>query len=208
VKLPAARRRRPNRSLPGPGKDPALFEAPRPRSLWCLDLRAVDSAWSQRPLEELRYLGRGGRLGALFAEMDMDPRYPLARNVQRMAPQRILRLFDALCEEMAESVLHDVPESVWRPLLPLLCPQGNALSPYPKEADDAEVTSEGLLLLAEGRLHAETAVLLVSRAASPPKAGSDSLTVDPSLWAYMMQHLLPMLDAVRDRSRALLMDAS
>ncbi len=202
MKLPAARRRRPTRPLP-----PAAASL-GPRSLWCLDLRAVESSWSQRPLEELRYLGRGGRLGALFSEMDMDPRYPLSRNAQLLAPVRIQRLFDALCEEMAESVLHDVPAAVWRPLLPLLCPQGSAQSPYPKEADDAAAATEGLLLLAEGRLHAETAVLQVSRAVSPPRESSDDPPVDPSLWSYVMGHLLPMLDAVRDRSRALLMGAS
>lgn len=204
MKLPAARRRRPSRPLPASGGASSLGL----RSLWCLDLRAVESAWNQRPLEELRYLGRGGRLGALFAAMDMDPRYPLSRNVQLLLPVRIQRLFDALCEEMAESVLHDVPPSVWRPLLPLLCPQGTALSPYPKEADEGEVATEGLLLLAEGKLHAETAVLQVSRAVSPPREGSDAAPVDPSLWSYVMGHLLPMLDAVRDRSRALLMDAT
>lgn len=202
MKLPAARRRRPNRPLPTGAS--SLGQ----RSLWCLDLRAVESAWSQRPLEELRYLGRGGRLGALFAAMDMDPRYPLARNVLLLAPVRIQRLFDALCEEMAETVLHDVPASVWRPLLPLLCPQGSAQSPYPKEADDAAAATEGLLLLAEGRLHAETAVLQVSRAVSPPRENSDAAPVDSALWSYVMGHLLPMLDAVRDRSRALLMDAN
>lgn len=202
MKLPAARRRRPTRPLP------TAAASLGPRSLWCLDLRAVESSWSQRSLEELRYLGRGGRLGALFSEMDMDPRYPLSRNAQLLAPVRIQRLFDALCEEMAESVLHDVPAAVWRPLLPLLCPQGSAQSPYPKEADDAAAATEGLLLLAEGRLHAETAVLQVSRAVSPPRESSDDPQVDPSLWSYVMGHLLPMLDAVRDRSRALLMDAS
>ena len=89
-----------------------------------------------------------------------------------------------------------------------MCPQGSAQSPYPKEADDAAAATEGLLLLAEGRLHAETAVLQVSRAVSPPRESSDDPPVDASLWSYVMGHLLPMLDAVRDRSRALLMDAS
>jgi hypothetical protein len=171
----------------------------------CLDLRAVDTAWVQRPIEELRYLGRGGRLGALFAEMDMDPRYPLSRNIQRLLPLRIQGIFEALCEEMAESAISDVPESVWRPLLPLLCPQGVGQSPYPKEVEGLEANTEGLVLLAEGRLHAETATLLCSRAVSPP-TNNEAGPTDPVLWSYVMQLLLPMLDAVRDRSRALLME--
>lgn len=204
MKLQSARRRRPDRPLPSQAS--AAAGTLGPRTLLCLDLRAVDSAWTQRPIEELRYLGRGGRLGALFSQMDIDPRYPLSRNIAQLLPVRIARLFEALCEEMAESSLPDVPEPVWRLLLPLICPQGNAQSPYPKEAD-VPSGQEGLLLLAEGRLHAETATLLVSRAVNPPVQKDDAPAIDPSLWSYVMQHLLPMLDAVRDRSRALLMEA-
>jgi hypothetical protein len=144
----------------------------------------------------------------MFAEMDMDPRYPLSRNIQRMPPSRIQRLFEALCEEMAESVLPDVPEPVWRGLLPLVCPQGTALSPYPKEAE-AEAKTECLVLLAEGRLHAETAVLLCSRALSPPLCeAKDATAIDPILWSFVMRQLMPMLESVRDRSRALLMESA
>lgn len=159
-------------------------------------------------MQELRNLGVGGRLGALFAEMDLDPRHPLSRNIHQLMPARIQRLYDALCEELAESAIYDVPEPVWRTLLPLLCPHGVAQSPYPKEAETADDgQKEGLVLLAEGRLHAETAALLCSRAVTPPLGGSDSDPIDPVLWSYVMQHLLPMIDAVRDRSRALVMEA-
>ena len=206
MKLQSSRRRRPDRPLPAAKEKGEALTPLGPRTLLCLDLRAVDSAWTQRPIEELRYLGRGGRLGALFAEMDIDPRYPLSRHTNQLMPQRIARLFEALCEEMAEASLPDVPESVWRLLLPLICPHGSAQSPYPKEAE-VEAGREGLLLLAEGRLHAETATLLVSRAVNPPPREGDGPAIDPALWSYVMQHLLPMLDAVRDRSRALLMEA-
>jgi hypothetical protein len=203
MKLPHSRRRRPTRQLPGRGAGEAADRGPR--SLYCIDLRAVDSAWSQRPLEELRHLGRGGRLGSLFAEMDMDPRHPLSRNVQRLSPLRIARLFDALCEELAESVLYDLPGPVWQPLLALLCPEGSGQSPYPKEADAADKASEGLVMIAEGRIDAETASVLCSRAVSPPPSSGQS-TIDPLLWSYVIQQLLPMLDAVRDRNRSLLLD--
>ena len=70
----------------------------------------------------------------------------------------------------------------------------------------------GVTLPAAGDLivvefHAETAALLCSRAVTPPQSGSDAAPIDPVLWSYVMQHLLPMIDAVRDRSRALLMEA-
>ncbi len=204
MKPPAVRKRRLESPLS------ALLSGPvgtaGPRTIWGLDLRAVDNTWTQRSLEELRDLGRGGRLGVLFAEMDMDPRYPLSHNSQRLLPARIARLFDALCEEMAESVLYDVPESIWRPLLPLLCPNGRVHSPYPKEVDSSDSQREGLLLLAEGRLNAETAVLLSNYAITPPPVPPSEAAIDSALWAYVMQQLLPMLDAVRDRSHAVLIE--
>lgn len=201
------RRRRPERPLPTAKAQPVGSQGPR--SLWCVDLRSVESTWAQRPVEELRPMGRGGRLSALFAEMDLDPRYSLQRNTRALGTARIQRLFEALCEELAEGVLYDLPECVWRPLLPLICPhaspQGGALSPYPKEAEGLDGEGETLIILAEGRLHAETATLLLSRSLTPPQTDSGS-TVDPRLWSFAMQQLLPMLDAVRDRSRALLME--
>lgn len=207
TRSPLVRRRRPERSLPTAlGKAPGTLG---PRSLWCVDLRSVESTWAQRPVEELRPLGRGGRLSALFSEMDLDPRHSLQRNTRSLGTARIQRLFDALCEELAESVLYDLPEAVWRPLLPLICPhaghEGGALSPYPKEAEGLDGEGESLVILAEGRLHAETATLLLSRSLNPPQAEAGS-SVDPRLWSFAMQQLLPMLDAVRDRSRALLME--
>lgn len=204
MKPQPVRRRRAERPLPG-HSSPALGSVGA-RTLWCVDLRSVENTWAQRPIEELRPLGRGGRLAALLREMDLDPRHSLLRNTRSLGLSRIQRMFDALCEEMAEGVLFDVPESIWRPLLPLLCPQGGGLSPYPKDAEGIDGDGEGLVVLAEGRLHAETAMLLCSRALTPPPAG-DGLAVDGHLWSYTVQQLLPMLDAVRDRSRALLMEA-
>lgn len=192
-----------------------------PRTILCVDLRAVEAAWTQRPLEELRYVGRGGRLGALFAGLDLDPRHSLQKNAALLPAVRIRELFEALCEEMAEAVLYDVPEPVWRVLLPLLCPHGSAESPYPKDGfeppaslrDSRERDREGkasapeaLVLLTEGRLSAEAAALAVTRASTPPTPDSGP-AVDQALWTDVMQTLLPMLDAVRDKSRALLMEA-
>lgn len=203
----SVRRRRPERALPAyAGK---ALGSLGPRSLWCVDLRSVESTWAQRPIEELRPLGRGGRLSALFAAMDLDPRHSLQRNTRSIGTARIQRLFEALCEELAESVLYDLPEGVWRPLIPLVCPhaspQGGAYSPYPKEAEGLDGEGETLIILAEGRLHAETATLLLSRSVNPPQTETGS-SVDARLWSFAMQQLLPMLDAVRDRSRALLME--
>lgn len=249
MRAPTSRRRsRPERSLPSETQQGSAG----PRTILCVDLRAVDTAWSQRPLEELRQVGRGGRLGAVFSSLDLDPRYPLSKNASLLMPHRIQQIFDALCEELADAVIFDVPESVWRRLLPLLCPHGSGESPYPKEGQTASWpgppsspgspsspgpssspgspsspgplsspgspsspgpargkiedrdTREGLVVLAEGRLHAEAAAVALSRAATPP-AGPDE--IDQSLWADVLQSLLPMLDAVRDRSRALLMEA-
>jgi hypothetical protein len=242
MRAPASRRRsRPERPLPSETQKGSAG----PRSILCVDLRAVDTAWSQRPLEELRQVGRGGRLGAVFGSLDLDPRYPLSKNASVLMPRRIQQIFDALCEELADAVIFDVPEPVWRRLLPLLCPHGTGESPYPKEGqmpaptpsspgtssspgtpsspgiasspgtpsspgtssspriDDREAR-EGLVVLAEGRLHAEAAAVALSRAATAP-SGPDE--IDQALWADVLQSLLPMLDAVRDRSRALLMEA-
>jgi hypothetical protein len=201
------RRRRPDRPLPTAKGRPEGSLGPR--SLWCVDLRSVESTWAQRPVEELRPLGRGGRLSALFAEMDLDPRYSLQRNTRALGTTRIQRLFEALCEELSESVLYDVPECVWRPLLPLICPhdspQAGGFSPYPREAEGLDGEGETLIILAEGRLHAETAMMLLSRSLTPPLSAAGS-SVDPRLWSFAMQQLLPMLDAVRDRGRSLLME--
>lgn len=201
MKFSVSRRRsRPERPLPS-----SLPKGLGPRTLLCVDLRAVETSWSQRPLEELRYSSRGGRLGALFAGLDMDPRHPLAKNAKMMSPLRIRQLFDALCEEMAEALIHDVPEVAWRALLPLLCPHGAAESPYPKEGLSEANTTDGagLVVLAEGHIQAESASMAFTRAAGPP-TGSEPM--DQVLWSDLVSHLLPMLDAVRDRSRALLME--
>lgn len=196
--VPTRRRARPERALPTQAPSGA-----GPRSLFCVDLRAVEAAWTQRPLEELRYLGRGGRLGALFSGLDMDPRHSLMKNANSMAPRRLRQLFEALCEELADAALYEVPESVWRQLLGFLCPHGSGESPYPQEGQSAESGDEALVLLTEGRLHAEAAAVACSRALSPPPSG-----IDPTLWTDVVKQLLPMLDSVRDRSRALLMEAS
>jgi hypothetical protein len=221
MRIPASRRRsRPERPLPSE----AQAGSAGPRTLLCVDLRAVETAWSQRPLEELRQVGRGGRLGAVFSSLDLDPRYPLSKNASLLLPRRIQQIFDALCEELADAVLFDVPEPVWRRLLPLVCPHGAGESPYPKEgqtgaapgtsgsagssagsSDGADPRSrEGLVVLAEGRLHAEAAAVALSRTTTPP-AGLEE--VDQALWADILQSLLPMLEAVRDRSRALLIES-
>lgn len=222
MRIPASRRRsRPERPLPSE----AQAGSAGPRTLLCVDLRAVETAWSQRPLEELRQVGRGGRLGAVFSSLDLDPRYPLSKNASLLLPRRIQQIFDALCEELADAVIFDVPEPVWRRLLPLVCPHGAGESPYPKEGQTLAASAagpasgsnpgvgsdgpdprgrEGLVVLAEGRLHAEAAAVALSRTTTPP-AGLDE--VDQALWADILQSLLPMLEAVRDRSRALLIES-
>lgn len=168
------RRARTRRPLPYS----AAHSPPGPRSLWCVDLRAAEAAWSQRPVEEIRFLSRGGRLGALLSGLDLDPRRSLRHNARVLGPARARQLFDALCEELADAVLYDIPRAVWVSLLPLLAPHGSGESPYPREEEDAWLPSpapagpreEGLVLIAEGRLAAEAAAVACSRAIT---TGSD-----------------------------------
>src|SRR5258708_6727564 len=134
--------------------------------------------------------------------MDMDPRRPVRHNARMLHPGKARDLFDALCEEFADAVLHDVPEAVWRVLLPLLSPQGMGECPYPREGaqqkDMGDAPPGGLVLLTEGAPAAEAASLQCSRAAA---------SLDPILWADILSALLPMLEAVRDRNRVLLIEA-
>lgn len=157
-----------------------------PRTLWCVDLRAAEATWSQRPVEEVRDLSRGGRLGALLSDLDLDPRRSLRHNARTLQPSRARQLFDALCEELADAVLHDVPQPVWAALLPLLAPHGSGESPYPRDEEPAWLPgeggaaepprAEGLVLLAEGRLAAEAAAVACSRVIS----GADEQPVSPA----------------------------
>lgn len=183
-----------------------------PRTLWCVDLRAVDGAWSQKPLDEVRFANRGGRLGSLFAGMDLDPRRTIAHNARALAPARARELFDALCEDLADTVLHDVPEPACRALLRLLCPEGIGESPYPQEVVPEESgPARGLVVLVEAALQAESAAVAISRALCPPAAGVPAAdlpgSIDPILWSDILTSMLPMLEAVRDRHRSLLVEA-
>jgi hypothetical protein len=178
-----------------------------PRSLFCVDLRAVETTWAQRPLEEVRHMSRGGRLSQICAGLDLDPRRSLARNAAGLMPARAQQLFDALCEELADAALYDVPRSVWLALLPLLAPHGHGESPYPGDAalPSGEALREGLVVLAEGRVSAETATVALSSAVYPK--GAEGGELDPALWADIVAALHPMLEAVRDQQRALLIEA-
>ncbi len=181
-----------------------------PRTLYCVDLRAVEAAWSLRPLVEVRFASRGGRLGALFAQMDLDPRRSVRHNARTLTPARARDLFDALCEELADSVIHDVPAEVWRGLLPLLVPHGSGECPYPKEPllPQGDTLAGGLVMLTEGALAAEAAAVACSRGAASGGVGAgDGSQVDPLLWADILASLHPMLAAVRDRNRVILIEA-
>ncbi|MCS6913145.1 MAG: hypothetical protein RMK29_17620 [Myxococcales bacterium] len=193
------RRIRPRRPLPFTSPS----STPGPRSLLCVDLRTADMVWSQRPIQDIRHACRGGRLGWLLAELDVDPRCTLQRTAHTLHPARACQLFDALCEEVAESMLHDVPYAVCRSLLPLLAPHGSAECPYPPDCAPPAGPVEGLVVLVEGRLAAESAAVALAGAFHPP--GNDA--VDPALWADIVAALHPMLEAVRDRSRSLLMES-
>jgi len=166
-----------------------------------VDLRGVENNWNQKPVDELRTMSRGSRLGAMLATLDLDPRHPLGKNSQRLQPERAFALFDALCEELADSVLFDVPDVAWRPLLAILAPAESAESPYPKELHTAtlDASGEGLLLLVEGRLAAEAASVALAPSSLPSSEG-----LDPLLWSDIRLAVLPMLDSVRDKSRCLL----
>jgi len=192
----ARRKNRPPRPLPKPGL------ARTQRSFFCVDLRSVENIWNQKPADELRSMSRGSRLGALLATLDLDPRHPLGKNSQRLAPERAFALFDALCEELADLVLFDVPESAWRPLLSILVPADSAESPYPKDLHGLTGEGEGLLLLLEGRMAAETAAVALQPSSLPESDG----VLDPLLWSDVRVALLPMLESVRDKSRSLLME--
>lgn len=172
-----------------------------PRSFLCVDLRGVENHWNQKPVDELRAMSRGSRLGALLTTVDLDPRHPLGKNAQRLSVGRAFSLFDALCEELADSVLFDVPEVAWRPLIGILAPTDSAESPYPKElqAATSEDSEEGLVLLLDGRLAAEAASVLLGPSALPSSPG-----LDPLLWSDLRLAIVPMLESVRDKNRSLL----
>jgi len=209
--LPVRRASRPKRSLS------PLAQVTSQRSLLCVDLRAIENHFQQKPVEELRHQSRGSRLGALLSTLDLDPRYPLQKNLQRLPLGQACAVFDALCEELADSVLFDMPKVAWQPLVELLAPQGFAESPYPKElsADSADETSEGLLLLVEGRFAAEAAhsalqpAFLPKGASRPDGLGESQETrvgPDAPLWMDVRQTVLSMLESVREKGRALLME--
>ncbi len=191
------RKSRPQRSLSG------MQQSASPRSFLCVDLRSVESHWNQKPVDDLRQQSRGSRLGALLATLDLDPRHPLGKNFQRLPTDRAFALFDALCEELADAVLFDVPHVAWQPLLQLLVPLDGGESPYPKELHSTVggESAEGLLLLLEGRLAAESATVALQPSSLPSMSG-----LDPLLWSDVRSALLPMLESVRDKSRALLME--
>ena len=172
-----------------------------PRSFLCVDLRGVENHWNQKPVDELRSLSRGSRLGAMLTTLDLDPRQPLGKNSQRLSIARAFALFDALCEELADAMLFDVPAVAWRPLVSILAPTDSAESPYPKELQAAasDEREEGLLLLLEGRLAAEAASVLLGPSALPSSPG-----LDPLLWSDLRLAILPMLESVRDKNRCLL----
>jgi hypothetical protein len=165
-------------------------------------LRSVENSWNQKPVDELRSISRGSRIGALLTTLDLDPRHPLGKNSQRLPAERAFALFDALCEELADSVLFDVPAVAWRPLLSILVPSESAESPYPKELHTAHSDGEGLLLLLDGRLAAESATV----ALQPSSLPSRNEQIDPHLWSDVRLSVLPMLESVRDKSRSLLME--
>lgn len=193
----ARRATRPKRLLASSG-------ASSTRSFFCVDLRAVENHFQQKTLEELRQQGRGSRLGALLSTLDLDPRYPLQKNLHRWPQNRAFAVFEALCEEMADTVLFDVPQTAWRPLLALLLPGGVAEAPYPKELmrETADEKSEGMLLLLEDRFAAESA----QNALLPSMLPAEATDLDAQLWADVRQAVLPMLEAVRDKGRALLVE--
>lgn len=229
--LDARRRSRPRRPLPAPGRSTG------PRTLLCVDLRAVETAWSQRPIQEIRGASRGGRLGWMLSGMDLDPLRTLERNARTLLPLRAQQVYDALCEELAESVLHDVPEAIYGALLPLVAPHGSGECPYPAPAGTggggaagagglagpvgalgaligagapwpaqgaaAAPGEGGLVIVADGRLPAEAAALALAGAVYPP----DGEVIDAALWSDVLAAVLPMLEAVRDRGRSLLIEA-
>ncbi len=137
----------------------------------------------------------------MLTTLDLDPRQPLGKNSQRLSIARAFALFDALCEELADAMLFDVPAVAWRPLVSILAPTDSAESPYPKELQAAasDEREEGLLLLLEGRLAAEAASVLLGPSALPSSPG-----LDPLLWSDLRLAILPMLESVRDKNRCLL----
>jgi hypothetical protein len=178
-----------------------------------VDLKVVETIWKERPLSELRFSSRGGRLGSLLSEMDFDPRKTMQAHARAMHSLTAQRLYDALCEEQAAYVLYDVPHPVWRGLLPLLVPHGSGESPYPPDINNGQAVRDGLVLIAEGRLSAETAAVACSRAIYPPEDAGDAAQqgvrrqIDHRLWADVLSSLSPMLDAVRDRGHVLLIES-
>jgi hypothetical protein len=131
----------------------------------------------------------------------------LAKTRSDWQPERAFALFDALCEELADLGAVRCPRCQRGDrCLSILAPSDSAESPYPKDLHTAtlDASGEGLLLLVEGRLAAETAAVALA-AQLAAGAAKDCLTRCSGAMSALA--LLPMLESVRDKSRSLLMQS-